>query len=76
MNPALASLRGSVELVDNLYTTMIDTLPLSEKLGQSLDSLKLPLAELALTDPGFFQNRVFHLVIGPSVYFIAGFFTT
>ncbi|MGD2006838.1 MAG: DUF1631 family protein [Cellvibrionales bacterium] len=57
LNPALAPLRGSVELVDNLYTTMIDTLPLSDKLGQSLDTLKLPLAELALTDPGFFQNR-------------------
>ena len=57
LNPALAPLRGSVQLVDNLYSTMIDTLPLSAKLGGSLDALKLPLAELALVDPGFFQNR-------------------
>ena len=29
---ALEPLRGSVQLVDNLYQTMIDTLPLSDKL--------------------------------------------
>ena len=57
LDAALAPLRGSVQLVDNLYQTMIDTLPLSTNLNQSLNNLKLPLAELALREPEFFQNR-------------------
>lgn len=57
LDGALEPLRGSVQLVDNLYQTMIDTLPLSDNLSESLNNLKLPLAELALREPEFFQNR-------------------
>lgn len=57
LDAALEPLRGSVQLVDNLYQTMIDTLPLSDNLSESLNNLKLPLAELALREPEFFQNR-------------------
>ena len=57
LDAALEPLRGSVQLVDNLYQTMIDTLPLSDNLNDSLNNLKLPLAELALREPEFFQNR-------------------
>ena len=57
LDPSLQPLKGSVQLIDNLYQTMFDTLPLTEKLSRSIDNLKLPLAELSLTDPAFFQNR-------------------
>ncbi|MDG1064594.1 MAG: DUF1631 family protein [Luminiphilus sp.] len=57
LDPELQPLKGSVQLIDNLYQTMFDTLPLTDNLGRSLGDLKLPLAELSLTDPAFFQDR-------------------
>jgi hypothetical protein len=57
LDPELQPLRGSVQLIDNLYQTMFDTLPLTENLSHSLGNLKLPLAELSLTDPVFFQDQ-------------------
>lgn len=57
LGPEAAPLRGSVQMVDNLYATMLDTLPLSEALAESLDTLKLPLAQLSLLDPDFYNNR-------------------
>lgn len=57
LDASLQPLKGSVQLIDNLYQTMFDTLPLTEKVSRSLDNLKLPLAELSLTDPAFFQER-------------------
>lgn len=52
----LDPVKGSVKLVNNLYETMRDTLPLSDKLATSLDSLKLPLAQLSLSEPTFYRN--------------------
>ena len=57
IDASLLPLKGSVQLIDNLYQTMFDTLPLTEKVSRSIDNLKLPLAELSLTDPAFFQNQ-------------------
>ena len=54
---SLQPLKGSVQLIDNLFRTMFDTLPLSDKVSRSFDTLKLPLAELSLTDTSFFENR-------------------
>lgn len=50
-------LRASVQLVENLYGTFRDALNIGEGMADSIDLLKLPLAELALTDPAFLQNR-------------------
>ncbi len=52
----LEPVKGSVKLVDNLYETMRDTLPLSDTLASSLDALKLPLAQLSLSEPTFYRN--------------------
>ncbi len=52
----LEPVKGSVKLVDNLYETMRDTLPLSDNLASSLNALKLPLAQLSLSEPTFYRN--------------------
>ena len=57
LDASLQPLKGSVQLIDNLYRTMFDTLPLSDKVSRSFDNLKLPLAELSLTDASFFEDR-------------------
>ena len=57
LGPEAEPLRGSVQLVDNLYQTMIDTLPMSEGLSKSMHALKLPLAQVSLLDPDFYRNR-------------------
>lgn len=50
-------LRSSVQMVDDLYQTIQTRLPANSKLGASMDLIKLPLAQLSLTDPEFFLNR-------------------
>lgn len=50
-------LRSSVQMVDDLYQTMQARLPANSKLGAAMDLIKLPLAQLSLTDPDFFLNR-------------------
>jgi hypothetical protein len=40
LDPELQPLRGSVQLIDNLYQTMFDTLPLTENLSHSLGNFK------------------------------------
>ena len=50
-------LRSSVQMVDDLYETIQTRLPAHSKLGASMDLIKLPLAQLSLTDPDFFLNR-------------------
>lgn len=57
LDASLSPLKGSVQLIDNLYRTMFDTLPLSDKVSRSFGNLKLPLAELSLTDASFFEDR-------------------
>ena len=57
LGPEAEPLRGSVQMVDNLYQTMLDTLPLSDGMSDSIHILKLPLAQLSLLDPDFFRNR-------------------
>lgn len=57
LDASLQPLKGSVQLIDDLYRTMFDTLPLSDKVSRSFGNLKLPLAELSLTDASFFEDR-------------------
>ena len=55
--PDAAPNANSVALVDQLFSTLSDVVPANPPVVNSLYSLKLPLAQLALTEPDFYRNR-------------------
>ncbi len=57
LGPEAEPLRASVQLVEDLYSTFRNALAVGEGMSEKIDLLKLPLAELSLTDPGFLSNR-------------------
>lgn len=48
---------NSVALVDQLFATLTSVVPPNPPVVDSLHSLKLPLAQLSLTEPDFYRNR-------------------
>jgi hypothetical protein len=52
-----AALQAGVAMVDSVYQTLNIGLSDNPKLSSSFNQLKLPLAELSLSDPSFFMNR-------------------
>ncbi len=50
-------LRSSVQMVDDLYQTIQTRLPVDSKLGEAMEIIKLPLAQISLVDPAFFLNK-------------------
>ena len=57
LGPEAEPLRASVRVVEDLYGTFRDALDLGDSMAEQIDLLKLPLAELALTDPGFLKDK-------------------
>lgn len=48
---------GSIALVDRLFDTLSTVVPTNPSIVNSLYSLKLPLAQLSLTEPDFYRDR-------------------
>jgi len=56
LTPEFAPLTRSVQLVDNLYSTMDSHLALSEAHKNSMNTVRLPLAQLSVSEPKFYRN--------------------
>lgn len=56
LTPEFAPLTRSVQLVDNLYSTMDSHLALSEAHKNSMNTVRLPLAQLSISEPKFYRN--------------------
>jgi hypothetical protein len=56
LTPEFAPLIRSVQLVDNLYNTMDSHLALSEAHKNSMNTVRLPLAQLSISEPKFYRN--------------------
>lgn len=52
----MAPITRSVELIDNLYNTIDQYLPLSEHLKTSINTVRLPLAQLSIKEPTFYRD--------------------
>lgn len=52
----MAPITRSVELIDDLYSTIEQHLPLSEILADSMNTVRLPLAQLSINDPTFYRD--------------------
>ena len=52
----MAPITRSVELIDNLYNTIDQHLPLSEPLKASMNTVRLPLAQLSVKEPTFYRD--------------------
>jgi len=52
----MAPITRSVELIDNLYNTIDQHLPLSEALKASMNTVRLPLAQLSIKEPTFYRD--------------------
>jgi hypothetical protein len=57
LGPEAEPLRASVQVVEDLYGTFRDAFAVGDGMAEQIDLLKLPLAELALTDPGFLKDK-------------------
>jgi hypothetical protein len=50
-------IRARVQMVDDLFDTLHTAVPMSTAMSSSMDAIKLPLAQLSISEPNFYRDR-------------------